>query len=544
MRKTIYYLYGILLIFTLGCSESDLDNSSGNHETLYVVTIVEDSVVLNTGSVSSIDFRITPNDSSIVFNNDSANYIIELRLGDNTVPENYKIKGIDNIEGNSSVGIYRAYIEDLCLKNNYDDRVKLVLKDKTKGTSFESSTFCVKYNSDSLSKALIELGLPLVVINTLNDDEPTCDYVAGPYGIGAGIKNATKVPGQLIIMKDSNVLYNSGSFEKDKSGMTIKIRGNTSAYNEKKPYKIKLQKKADLLSRNNNDVYKDKEWLLLKYADLRSVVGFKLNELIKMQWTPQYQLVNVVLNGDYRGLYLLTESIKRNSDCRIDVDKSGYIVEYDAYWWNEDVYFVSDWLYSMNYTFKYPDEEDVTEEQIDYIKNYIKLLETCIIEGGKYEDYLDVDSWARWILAHDILGTWDSYGSNIFITKYDNTDNSKLMMANLWDFDSNYFMKDSWSVAHVSSVFYFDKLFNSTNLIFKDTYKSVWNIINPIIFDEMITFLSSFEKSVLADCVDKSIIQDNKRWGATGLSVAEEIEITKSWFKSRQVFLNENIPNM
>ena len=104
MRKTICYLYGLLLIFALGCSESDLDNSSGNHDTLYVVTIVGDSVILNTGSVSSIDFSITPNDSSIVFNNDSANYIIELRLGDNTVPENYKIKGIDNIEGNSSVG--------------------------------------------------------------------------------------------------------------------------------------------------------------------------------------------------------------------------------------------------------------------------------------------------------------------------------------------------------------------------------------------------------------------------------------------------------
>ena len=545
MRKTIYYLYGILLIFTLGCSESDFDNSNGNHEILYVVTIVEDSVILNTGSVSSIDFSITPNDSSIVFNNDSVNYIIELRLGDNTVPENYKIKGIDNIEGNSSVGIYRAYIEDLCLKNNYDDKVKLVLKDKAKGTTFESSSFFVKYNCDSLSKALIELGLPLVVINTLNEEEPTCDYVAAPYGLaGAGIKNASKVPGQLIIMKDSDILYNSGSFEKDKSGMTVKIRGNTSAYNEKKPYKIKLQKKADLLFRNNDPSYKDKEWLLLKYADLRSVIGFKLNELMKMQWTPQYQLVNVVLNGDYRGLYLLTESVKRNSDCRIDVDKSGYIVEYDAYWWNEDVYFVSDWIFSMNYTFKYPDEEDVTEEQIDYIKNYIKLLETCIIEGGEYEKYMDVDSWVRWILAHDILGTWDNYGSNIFVTKYDNTDSSKLMMANLWDFDSNYFMTDAWSVTHVSSVFYFDKLFNSSNIKFKDTYKSVWNNINPIIFDEMSTFLSSFEKSVIADCVDKSIIQDNKRWGATGLSVAEEIEMTKSWFKSRQIFLNENIPNL
>ena len=38
--------------------------------------------------------------------------------------------------------------------------------------------------------------------------------------------------------------------------MILKIRGNHSAYSEKKPYKIKLQKKADLLLRNNDDVYK------------------------------------------------------------------------------------------------------------------------------------------------------------------------------------------------------------------------------------------------------------------------------------------------
>ena len=545
MRKTICYLYGLLLIFALGCSESDLDNSSGNHDTLYVVTIVGDSVILNTGSVSSIDFSITPNDSSIVFNNDSANYIIELRLGDNTVPENYKIKGIDNIEGNSSVGIYRAYIEDLCLKNNYDDKVKLVLKDKTKGTSFESSTFCVKYNRDSQTKTLLELGLPLVILNTVNNEEPTCDYVAAPYGLaGAGIKNASKVPGQLIIMKDSNILYNSGSFEKDKSGMTLKIRGNTSAYGEKKPYKIKLEKKADLLFRNNDDIFKDKDWLLLKYDNLKTMVGFKLNELMMMQWTPQCQFVNVVLNGDYRGLYLITESVKRNTNCRIDVDKTGFIIEYDPYWWNEEVCFVSDWSYSLDYTFKYPDEDDVTAEQIDYIKQCIDTLETCILEGGKYEEYLDVDSWARWILAHDILGTLDVFGSNIFITKFDNTDGSKLKMANMWDFDSVFYMSDTWANSHASYSLYFEKLFKSNNTIFKDTYKSLWNIVNPSIFNEMNTFLSSFEKSEIADCINRSIILDNKRWGTSDYSVSAVIKKSKSWFESRQVYLNNAIPNL
>lgn len=544
MKKTIYFILGLLYIFTLGCSESDLDSPDIKRDTLYVVTITGDSVIMNTGSVGSIDFSITPNNNSFVFDDELGNYIMELKLSNNKVPENYKIKEIVSYEDAESVGKYRVFIEDLCLKNNYDDKVKLVLKDKIKGISYESSSFCVKCNCDSLSKALLEIGLPLVVINTVDSEEPTCDYVSHPdMCVGEGITNTTKVPGQLVIMKDSCVLYSSGTYEKDKSGMTIKIRGNTSAYYEKKPYKIKLQKKADLLSRYN-DVYKDKDWLLLKYDRLKSTVGFKLNELMSLQWTPQYQFVNVVLNGDYRGLYLLMESVKRNSDCRINVDKSGYIIEYDAYWWNEDVYFVSEWPSPLNYTFKYPDEENVTKEQIDYIKQFIDTLETCIIESGEYDKYLDVDSWASWILSHDILGTLDVYGTNMFFSKYDNTDSSKLMMANLWDFDNIFIMIDTWANAHVFPDLYFDLLFKSKNTIFKDTYKSIWNNINPSIFNDIYNFLSSFEKSETADCINKSVIHNNRRWGTSDLSVAEEIETFKSWFEHRQVYLSEKIPNM
>jgi len=66
--------------------------------------------------------------------------------------------------------------------------------------------------------------------------------------------------------------------------------------------------------------------------------------------------VNVLLNGDYRGIYMLSEAVNCNPDCRIDVDKEAdYIFEWDAYWWNEDLYFES--LYGNKYTFKHPDTE-------------------------------------------------------------------------------------------------------------------------------------------------------------------------------------------
>ena len=530
----------------VSCSEDDQQGMT------YSIALDQTELNLESGETKSIDFCIIPSDNSFDFNKEDGNCLIELKtVKDNIEPVNYKLVNVEQLldeNNNPIVGKYRAYIEDQNLKNNYNDDVRFMVTIKTKNIDIlaaSSSAFHIKYTCDEKVRELLNTGLTLVQIKTVDGEEPTCDYVSPPPGCaGAGIKNATKVPGKLIIMKDSNVIYNSREYEKGKSGMTLKIRGNTSAYYQKKPYKIKLQEKADLLARDDEHKYKDKNWLLLNYDQLRSLVGFKLNELLKMQWTPSFQFVNLMVNGDYRGLYLLAEPVKRNNDCRINVDKTGYIIEYDAYWWNEDIYFVSDWAFPLNYTFKYPDEEDVTEEQIAYIKNCIDILEACIKEDGSYEDYMDVESWAKWMLAHDILGISDSWGSNLYITKYDNTDSSKLMMGNLWDFDSIFLIPDSWADAHTSKAHYFNILFNNKNELFKKTYKSIWKDINPDIFTKMNDFLTSFEESEIADCIDQSILLQNERWDTDFPFVSDEIEKSKSWFTSRQEFLDNLIPDM
>ena len=518
----------------VSCSEEDQQGMT------YSIALDKTELNLESGETKCIDFCIFPSDNPFNFNKEDGNCLIELKtVKDNKEPVNYKLVNVEQLlddNNNPIIGKYRAYIEDQNLKNNYNDDVRFMVTIKTKNLDIlaaSSPAFNIKYTCDKKVRELLNTGLTLVQIKTVDGEEPACDYVSPPAGCaGAGIKNATKVPGKLIIMKDSNVIYNSREYEKGKSGMTLKIRGNTSAYYKKKPYKIKLQEKVDLLSRNNEKKYKDKDWLLLNYDELRSLVGFKLNELLKMQWTPAFQFVNLMVNGDYRGLYLLAEPVKRNNDCRINVDKTGFIIEYDAYWWNEDVYFVSDWVFPLNYTFKYPDDEDVTEEQIAYIKNCIDILEASIKEEGSYEDYIDVESWATWMLAHDILGINDSWGSNLYITKYNNTDSSKLMMGNLWDFDSIYLMPDSWADAHTSNAHYFKKLFNNKNELFKKTYKSIWKDINPDIFTKMNEFLTSFEESETADCIDRSIILQNERWDTEFPFVSEEIEKSKNWFLS------------
>lgn len=383
-------------------------------------------------------------------------------------------------------------------------------------------------------------GLPILTIITVNGEEPTYEKADPPKGcIGLSIKNATKVPARLTLSFDGTVLYDSGDYVEGKSGITVKVRGNTSAFGHKKPYKLKLQKKADLLRRGDKK-FNDKDWALIKDEYLFAKTGLKTNELLGLQWTPAYEYVNLVFNGEYRGVYMLIETVERNVNCRLNVAETGYIFENDAYWWNEDKYIPSTLSSSVQYTYKYPDGDKVNEEQHTYIKNLVSQFENSF-KNGTYTDYIDVISFANWMLCHDLLGCKDGAGSNVFLTKYDNTAETKVMMANLWDFDSAFSAERSqkWDAAHNRS--FFSLLFNSTNQSFVRTYKRRWDEIKFTLFNQIDAYLTNYAKSKECTALNKSLVLDSKRWNVETVSVTSEIDYIRLWFATRKDWLEESI---
>ena len=397
------------------------------------------------------------------------------------------------------------------------------------------------YNSRTLNE-VIALGLPVLYLETVEHEEPTCEYVSAPSGcMGATIRNATKVPGRLIVYQlidgNDSVLYDSGDYEKDVSGMTIKLRGNTSAYEAKKPYKIKLQKKFDLLFGGNDSVYKDKEWLLLKDDYMTTIAGFKVSELVGMVWTPRHHFVNVVINGSYRGTYLLCESVKRNPDCRLNVDKnSGFIFECDPYWWNEDVYVLSERNPSYNYTFKYPDDEDITQEQLDYMQALVNAYEASL-KATNYPDLIDVRSFAAWCLVHDISGTKDSGGANRYYTKYDTTPESKIVMPLAWDFDMAERTYSAWSKSHTSHM---TNLFNNTNRAFVGEFVDLWYAMRRTFLNDITGYMTAFSQSDEGIALNASLALNQIVYG-TSLSVNNNATGRNTWYNSRYSWLDKTI---
>ena len=390
---------------------------------------------------------------------------------------------------------------------------------------------------------IIAKNLPVVYVQTVDNVEPSCEIVPAPAGCWGSTSNSPKLPGRLLIYKridgKDSVLYDSGDYEEDISGMRIKIRGNTSARADKKPYKIKLEKKRDLLFRDDESKYKDKDWLLLNDDYLNTSTAFKICTMVGMIWVPGCQYVNVIINGRYRGIYLLCESVKRNPDCRLNVDKnSGFIFECDLYWWNENVYVYSYQAPSYNYTFKYPDEDDITAEQLAYMQQLVYDFET-IITTPNYPDMINVNSFAAWSLVHDLMGTKDGGGCNRFYTKYDTLPESKIEMPIAWDFDlAERSGDDNWSRCHLV---YMNQLFQNSNRAFVSEFVRLWCRIRDTFRDDIIRQMNVFLNSKEGRAVEASFPLDNKAWGHKGRTFDPYVSRHIMWFYLRNLWIDSEI---
>ena len=128
----------------------------------------------------------------------------------------------------------------------------------------------------------------------------------------------------------------------------VKVRGNSTSWGEEKPYRIKFSKKQKMLGLNNDSKYKS--WVLLKtgWAVAMDYLGFNLaHEIYKTSKFKYYAsdatYVHVIINGYYKGLYLLCEQNQINKG-RVDVYENeekdtgtniGYMIELDNYAWDD-----------------------------------------------------------------------------------------------------------------------------------------------------------------------------------------------------------------
>lgn len=216
--------------------------------------------------------------------------------------------------------------------------------------------------------------------------------------------------------------------------MQIKGRGHGSWVLPKKPYRIKLTTKQQLL-----DLPAEKDWVLLaNFADrslLRTYAAFTVARSTSLAWTPQVRFVDVTLNGVDIGSYVLTEQVEAEA-ARVALAPDGLLLEVDTrYAALGDPGFTS--TYGTPLGFKDPD--DPTTEQQAAVLASVDAFESALygpdfldpVTG--YAPYVDLDSFADWYLVNEFMKNLDGdFFSSTFVS-WDPA--GTFTMGPVWDFD-------------------------------------------------------------------------------------------------------------
>jgi len=235
--------------------------------------------------------------------------------------------------------------------------------------------------------------------------------------------------------------------------LEIKARGNYTRIGfSKKPFKLKLDKKQSLLG-----MTKSKHYAILAHADdnkgyLKNFTGFNLGKRIELPWTPAMQPVEVVINGDYRGLYFLTESIRVGDDrvpiTELDDEVSdpalvsgGYLVELDNYDEENQIQMeekgcVPGYKDKLRVTFDTP--EVYSDLQRRFITDQFSAMNDFI--GGNSDSlwsYMDLDDAARYYLVEEIISHVEAYHGSTYLFR-DRGEGEKWHFSPLWDCGNAY----------------------------------------------------------------------------------------------------------
>lgn len=361
----------------------------------------------------------------------------------------------------------------------------------------------------------------------------------------------------------------------------IRGRGNSTWNVDKKPYKIKLDKSANLLGMGKN-----KHWVLLanRYdnSKLRNKITYWLSQRMGMEFTPKCVFVDVVMNGRYLGSYYLCEHI-RVGETRVNIDDleandeteaatteptitGGYLMGMSPY---DDVSAPHSFATTRgnSYELESPSFEDYTNDtQYNYIKNYMQKTEDAIYgkdfkdsSGVSYKDYMDVDAAAGYFWVQEISQNGDAYGSSsTYLYKKRDTDaaKGKLFWGPLWDFDfvawgdTDYGPNVDNTGFTTTDRTWFERLLQDKSFV--TTLINRWKTIEPLMKE---AYKDGGQLDQYAKQLQISERYDLEKWGsfgfgmyndgesdpATPLTFDQEVTRLKTWMKTRTEWIDANV---
>lgn len=222
----------------------------------------------------------------------------------------------------------------------------------------------------------------------------------------------------------------------------IRGRGNNTWTYDKKSYKIKFDSKTALLGVGK----KAKTWILMANVCDQSLLRNQtalhmIQHFDGIDYEPNATSVEVYLNGEYRGVYLLAEETTL-SKAHVNLDDSSVETEVDTGYLFELSYYAEDVAFTIhgkNYEIKSDLSSDpkIAEKQKKFLYDYAYAAWTALKSGDRdqVEEYIDLDSLVDAYLAEEIVKNLDMGWDSFYLHK---DAGGKLCFGPIWDFDLSF----------------------------------------------------------------------------------------------------------
>ena len=413
--------------------------------------------------------------------------------------------------------------------------------------------------------------LPIIIVNTNNGspifDDPKVEATIGIIYNGEGERNS--------IFDPRNEYFG-------KCG--IEVRGESSQSFAKQSYLF------ETWDADGNDIDtsflgfpKEEDFILYgPYSDktmMNNVLAMHLaNEM--GHYSSRTRFVEVVINENYRGIYVLMEKIKRDND-RVDIAKlneidiegdeltGGYIIRIDKGIYDgwTSKYDAHNSFGDIKFQYYYPDQDAIQPEQKSYIKSYVDDFEDAVAsndgyneDGLHYTHYINLRSFVDNFLLNEFSKDVDAYRLSTYFHKDKDSKGGRLNAGPFWDFNLAFGNADFcetenpagliYNQCSGNSPFWWNKWLN--DITFLPAMKCRWEELRETILSE--DYLNAYleeHKALLAESQVRNFtkfpilgqyIWPNPSFFQNAASHSIAIDIMKDWINSRIAWLDNNLP--
>jgi hypothetical protein len=420
------------------------------------------------------------------------------------------------------------------------------------------------------SQTFTDSNLPIVIITTdLDINSQPLEILDDPR-ILASMKVIKHPDGSRNYLSDANTT----AFLNYNGRINIEIRGSSSQALPKKGYGLTTLK-ADNISNNNVSLLgmpSENDWILNGIAFdpslIRDYLSYNLSRQIGEYATRTAYCV-LVINGEYRGLYILQEKVKAGTT-RVNVLKiaatdittpnvtGGYITKADKTTGGDPIaWTMSSYTGWTDYIHELPKPAAVTPEQSDYIHNQFLNLESTsnannsdLITG--YPSVIDIPSFVDFMLINELASNADSYQYSTYFHK---DRGGKLRAGPIWDYNLTY-GNDLFLWGYNRSYYFVWQFANGdnegakfwTDLFNNPTYKCYmskrWNELTqpgqPLNYNSLVQYIDQ-----TVALISEAKVREEQKWTTDVYPAVQfsptEISNLKGWLSDRISWMTSNL---